>query len=602
MYAYNSDDLGSYIYVTDIILQPDNYTSGSYNPLEKAIPFDLYGKFIDQVTEARNNGNAYDSDTLRVAKIYFNGDADSWSFLIKISYIPNTDTVRFYIGEIDSATAKPGAPSSWTHYHYNDIGFTTLSEKRYLGYLYCHQLKNRDQTVTPPGYNGYVDLYIDIGGVQERTGVWIDPTHAYPNGHMEYTSHVGFQFNREDIPNCVPVQENWEANRKLQQTTVGYMGNSESFYTDSTDLRFAADDGSYDPDPPPAPPEPTPDEPFDPSEPDPYPDTPTHDDTSDEVPIPNMPIIGVSTAGFVNVYNPGLNSLQGLGDILFPQFSTPIDIVDAVTQLYNVIANQNLINYVIDCHVIPVQPVQGDPKNIKVGYRDTGISVPTVAYDYVDATCGSISLAEYFHGYADYAATKSKLYLPFVGFVDMKSEFWQAGTLAVDYKFNVIDGSFMCYVRSTSSKSQLAGSIIAQYSGNACMHLPLTGVNYAQMVSGVVGAGIAVASVGTAAAVAGGAWSAANTIARGGDMQQSNGYNSTAALMGVRKPFLMIERAVPAFPAKYGHDKGYPSNITTLLSNVRGYTEISDIDLTGLPFTADELTELRQLLAEGVYF
>lgn len=375
---------------------------------------------------------------------------------------------------------------------------------------------------------------------------------------------------------------------------------------DNLGMFTGTDNLSPEPYTPPAPEPPTPpipdEPPFDPSEPDPYPVTPTHDDSSDEVPIPSMPTIGVSTAGFINVYNPGLNSLQGLGDILFPQFSTPTDIVDAVTQLYNVIANQNLINYVIDCHVIPVQPAQGGNKNIKVGYRDTGISVPSVAYDYVDATCGSLSLAEYFHGYADYAATKSKLYLPFVGFVDMKPEFWQAGTLAVDYKFNVIDGSFMCYVRSTSSKSQLAGSIIAQYSGNACMHLPLTGVNYSQMVSGIIGAGVAVATAGSVASAAGSALSAANTISRGGDVQQSNGYNSTAALMGVRKPFLMIERAVPAFPSKYGHDKGYPSNITTLLSNVKGYTEIEDIDLTGLPFTADELTELKQLLADGVYF
>lgn len=366
-------------------------------------------------------------------------------------------------------------------------------------------------------------------------------------------------------------------------------------------------DGS-DPEPytPPEPEPPTPpipdDPPFDPSQPDPYPVNPTHDNTSDEIPIPNMPVIGVSNAGFINVYQTAIGALQGLGDILFPQFSPPSDIVNAVEQLYNVIANQNLINYVIDCHVIPAQPAIGSNKNIKIGYRDTGISAPAVTYDYTDVHCGALNLAEYFHGYADYAATKSKLYLPFIGFVDMKPEFWQAGTITVDYKFNVIDGSFMCYVKSSSSKSQLANTVIAQYGGNACMHIPITGLNYAQMVSGVVGAGLAIASKGTASAVAGGAWSAANSIARGGDMQQSNAYNSTAALMGVRKPYLMIERAVPAFPSKYGHDKGYPSNITTQLSNVHGYTEIEDIDLTGLPFTADEIEELRSLLKDGVYF
>jgi len=98
------------------------------------------------------------------------------------------------------------------------------------------------------------------------------------------------------------------------------------------------------------------------------------------------------------------------------------------------------------------------------------------------------------------------------------------------------------------------------------------------------------------------AMSAANIVASGPSVQQSNGYNSTAALMGVRTPYLMIERAVPAFPGKYGHDKGYPSNITTNLGNVVGYTEIEDIDLSGIPLTQGELEELRQLLADGVYF
>lgn len=348
--------------------------------------------------------------------------------------------------------------------------------------------------------------------------------------------------------------------------------------------------------------EPDPDEPFDPSEDNPYPDIPPSPDTSDTINIPGNPLIGVTTAGFINVYNPAINALQGLGDILFPQFTTPTDIVNAVEQLYNVIANQNLINYVIDCHVIPVTPQTGSAVNIKVGYRDTGIAAPKVTNDYIDATCGSLSIPEYFHGYQDYITTRSKIYLPFVGFVDTKPEYWQAGTISVDYKFNVIDGSFMAYIRSVSSKSALNGSVIAQYAGNACMHFPITGVNYANMVSGIVGAAAGAITTGGASAVLGGAWSAANTLAQGGNVQQSNGYNSTAALMGVREAFLLIERPVPAFPSKYSHDKGYPSNISTQLSNVHGYTEIEDIDLSGIPLTQVELDELRGLLKEGVYF
>lgn len=362
-----------------------------------------------------------------------------------------------------------------------------------------------------------------------------------------------------------------------------------------TDLTNAEGD-TPEPVTPPDPSEP----PFVPSEDDPY--QPTIDDTSDEIPIPGNPNLGVTSAGFVNVYNPGLNALQGLGEILFPDVASATDIVTAVVKLCETLANQNLINYVIDCHVIPVTPVVGTNANIKVGFRTTSISVPKVTNDYVDATCGSLNLAEYYHGYQDYLYTKSRLYLPFIGFVDVKPEFWQAGTISVDYKFNVIDGSFMCYIRSTSSKSQLANTVIAQYGGNACMHIPLTGVNYANMVSGVLGAAAAIATTGGAAGVLGGAASVANTMNQGGNVQQSNGYNSTAALMGVRKPYLMIERPVPSIPSTYPHSKGYPSNIAALLASVSGFTVIEDIDLSGIPLTETELTELRSLLADGVYF
>ena len=347
---------------------------------------------------------------------------------------------------------------------------------------------------------------------------------------------------------------------------------------------------------------PDPLDPFEPSEPDPYPVDPPAPDTSDLIPIPNNPVIGVTNAGFINIYSPAIGALQGLGDILFPNVASATDIVDAVLKLCETLANQNLINYVIDCHVIPVTPQLGSNSTIKVGFRDTGISVPVVTNDYVDATCGSLNIPEHFNGYQDYVCTRSKIYLPFIGFVDTKPEYWQAGTISVDYKFNVIDGSFMCYIRSISSKSALNGSVIAQYAGNACMHFPLTGVNYSNMVSGLVGAAIAAASGGTSSAVLGSALSAANTIAQGGDVQQSNGYNSTAALMGIRTPYLLIERPVPAFPSGYGHNKGYPTNFTTILSGVRGFTTIEDIELSGIPFTSDELSELRQLLADGVYF
>lgn len=346
-------------------------------------------------------------------------------------------------------------------------------------------------------------------------------------------------------------------------------------------------------------------EPFDPSEPVPYPPTPTRDDTSDYIGLPSSPTIGVSNAGFVHVYKPGVAALQNMGAYIFPNptFPTdPTDIPGYLMALVLTLTNSRLIDYIIDCHLIPVTPTFGTSESIKVGGTTIPISVPVVTSDYVDVSCGNLYIPQWFNSFADFLATKSKIYLPFIGFVDLTPEYWQAGTIWVDYKFNVIDGSFMCYIRSTSSKSALRSSVIAQYSGNACMHFPMTGINYANMVSGVVGAAVAIESAKTPTQALGNIYSAANSILAGGDMKQSNGYNSTASILGVRTPYILIERADPAYPTNYKHDKGYPSNITRPLSGISGFTTIEDIDLTGVPLTQVEIDELRGLLKEGVYF
>ena len=62
-----------------------------------------------------------------------------------------------------------------------------------------------------------------------------------------------------------------------------------------------------------------------------------------------------------------------------------------------------------------------------------------------------------------------------------------------------------------------------------------------------------------------------------------------------------IPSPVPSMPSTYMHSKGYPANIAALLSGVTGFTIIEDIDLSGIPLTDGEITELRSLLAEGVY-
>lgn len=351
----------------------------------------------------------------------------------------------------------------------------------------------------------------------------------------------------------------------------------------------------------------------------------TFDDSSDVIAMPTTPTMGVTSAGFVNVYSPTQGELQNFGAELFPDLSfvpdTPITptsgIQEAIEAMANVFVtfgnqipnivemfiNSNLIQYVIDCHILPVAPTTGGTANIKVGFKQFTPTPAVVTSDYVDFDCGSLNIGEYYANFIDYAPyTKSKLFLPFVGFVDLAPEFWQAGTLSVKYRFNIIDGSFMAFVIATSSKSKLSNTVVAQFGGNACVHIPITGLNYSSMVSGVVGAaaGIATAQSGVQAAskAIGGAVDVANSKP---PMQQSNGYNATTSFLGVRTPYLMIERSVSNFSMNYPDEMGIPSNITSDFSKLHGYTKATNIHLDGIAgATQTELDEIAALLAEGV--
>lgn len=351
----------------------------------------------------------------------------------------------------------------------------------------------------------------------------------------------------------------------------------------------------------------------------------TFDDSSDTISIPTAPTIGVSSAGFVNVYNPSPSALTGFGSELFPNLSfTPVSSLPAPTdvqtaleniatvltdfgnQIPNIIdmyINSNLIQYVLDCHIIPVAPAVGSAAGIKVGFRTFSQTAPEVTSDYIDFDCGSLNVGEYYANYIDYAPfTSAKLFLPFVGFVDMLPEYWQSGTLSVTYRFNVIDGSFVAFVKSTSSKSKLSDTVIGQYGGNCCVHIPLTGANYSNMVSGLVSGAAAVltSGAGAAAKVSAAVSSAINVAQSRPSVQQSNGYNSTTSFLGVRTPYLLIERSVASFSENYATENGLPSNVTATLSSLSGYTEASDLILSGIDATDAELNEIAALLASGV--
>lgn len=358
------------------------------------------------------------------------------------------------------------------------------------------------------------------------------------------------------------------------------------------------------------------------------------DDTSDEIAMDSKPSIGVTTAGFINVYKVTQNDLLNLGEKLFPHIHAPEFLDDpqniSVTEMLStfvsvlygavlfpvgtsakllndigivdVIMNGKLIDYVIDCHIIPCSISGATVEGLKVGYRQfNDIQLARATEDYVDVDCGSLSIREYFKNFLDFASCDCQLWLPFVGYVPIDNEYWNGGTIQVKYRFNIVDGSFQANVISTSGKSNLANTIIAQYGGVACVHYPITGMQYANVISGLVnGTANAVVS-GMGGNYAGVATSLMNMAMLRPENPSSNGYSASSSFLSKRTPYLIIKRPSTQFSRNYPAEKGLPLNVYKSLASVHGFTVI-DNPVLNISCNDDEYNEICNLLKTGVIF
>lgn len=350
----------------------------------------------------------------------------------------------------------------------------------------------------------------------------------------------------------------------------------------------------------------------------------------DQINITNPPGIGMSTSGMYHVYQIYQNQLAGIGhqildapdpyepptppadlDIAEAIIDTGANFIDAMKGLYesinNTLSTGDLVPYVIDLHMIPVQPLKGSSTvPIEVGWKTLTSRGYPVTSDYVDVSCGSVSTKEFYGAFPDYIS-RIQLFLPFVGFVPVQAEWFQNATIGVSYRFNVIDGSFMCFVTGYGNHINKGfdygyrSGLLAQYSGNACLHMPITGENYAAMLAGQIGAAGGVLANAAYGNIAGAAGSAINMIMMKPNIAQSNAYSASSAILSHRKPFFMISRPTSHYSELYQHEQGLPANITARLGDLSGFVQMKNAHIETLSkCTLREKEIVRKKLAEGV--
>ena len=320
------------------------------------------------------------------------------------------------------------------------------------------------------------------------------------------------------------------------------------------------------------------------------PDTPNPPDTGDGNTPPVVPPTGQATSLFA-VYNPTQAQLNSFGAWLWSA-----NFVDQILKLFN-----DPMQSIIGLHKIFAAPSISGSSTIHVGYLDSGVSSNTVGAQYTDVNCGSVKVSEQFGNVFDYTDTNVRLYLPFIGIVDLDTSDVMRGTVSVVYHVDVITGACLAEVKVTRDGS---GGTLYQYAGDAAVRYPISSGSYMGVVSGVLSAvgGIASAFMtgGATIPLAAGAVAGGMSQART-QVQHSGNFSGCAGAMGIKKPYLIIERPQTLIAEGFANYQGKGANVRRTVGQMSGYFKFSDVHTDSISGAAEsEIEAIRAALESGV--
>lgn len=314
-------------------------------------------------------------------------------------------------------------------------------------------------------------------------------------------------------------------------------------------------------------------------------------DPENVVPItdPND-LVNLTNTDLISVYSPTNSQLAELATYLWD---------DSFFQSLIKIKNDPF-DVIIGLHIVPV-PLSGSSHTVKLGNVTTTIQMKKVSSQFYKKSCGGIMLDEIWGAYLDYMC-RIQLFLPFIGFVSISPDDVFGHIISVDYVVDAITGGCVAFIRRDNE-------CIATYGGNCAYQIPLTGANYANISSAIIGA--VVTGVGAVAGVATGglaaplaataiAGASINTATAKPEYQRSGALTANIGYMGMRTPYLLIYAPNQCVPEMQNTIKGYPAWITRSLGAVHGYTEVDTVHLDGITATDAEKEDIMAKLKAGV--
>ena len=336
---------------------------------------------------------------------------------------------------------------------------------------------------------------------------------------------------------------------------------------------------------------------------------------SDSNPVPGLPEINATDAGFVKLYYVTDEVLHLVAAEVYSSnfFDWLKDFLMKPTDMICGIA------------IVPFIPSLGVRGTHSFGSFSFSTVLTSISSQYKVINCGSINIEKYYGSCFDYSPyTVLQIFLPFIGMRELDVDEVMGRSISVVYHCDCYTGACVAFITTPINN---VDSVIAQYSGNILQQVPFGAGDFSQIVAATLSvatavtgsiaaggaAGAALAKEGaTAGKIVSGAAAAAGENAPSITSSMSNVMSlkpriekasiaaGSSGQMSTLKPYLLRRIPRQSLPANYKALNGYPSNIAGPLSNFSGYAEIETIQLSGVNLTEPEITELLTILRGGV--
>lgn len=358
-------------------------------------------------------------------------------------------------------------------------------------------------------------------------------------------------------------------------------------------------------------------------------DNPTSDNTTPSIP-----------SSMMSIFVPTSTQFEELGNYLYGESAKGFftNLVDTIGSLGTV----KVSDYTINCYQCPVAITADGSKALELGWYPTSLTMNYTNKMGVIVSLGTVEVPNYYGNALDYKS-RIQIYLPYIGYQDLDPAEVIGKTLNLSYKIEFITGD--CVATITIDNKPMY-----QFKGNVAYRIPLSQDNFSDVIqqgisigTNAIGAGIAVGSAMTPLRTGTSMYNWAIEQANQGviypaqletgsqlmnegvenlptaqmSLEQLQNKLSTAINTGTsvphgssaggntgwymnQRPFIIIVRPRLSMPANYGHYHGYPSNITSRIGDLSGYTEFSAVHLEGLTATSNELSELEKVLKGGI--